>query len=519
MPRIFRVRQSKFLMLSQRRKARKDFWVVLLFSSVPVFAATCESLSSLALPNAKIGLAQLVAAGEFQAPGNGKAPGAAAFRNLPAFCRVAATLKPSSDSEIKIEVWMPAAGWNSSLQSVGNGAWAGSISFPAMATAVAAGYATASTDTGHSGNSADFILGHPEKVTDFAYRAVHEMTVAAKAVVAAYYGKSATHSYWNGCSTGGRQALAEAQRYANDYDGIVAGAPANYVTHLQGQQVWMNQIVHEDEAGFISPQKFKLLHEAVLKACDAMDGVKDGVLEDPSRCHFDPKELACASGDSSNCLTPPQVEAARMIYSGPASAKTGKALFPGLERGSEAGWTTLSGAKPMSLADETYKYLVFRDSNWNYMTFDPDRDMAKADAVISATMNSTDPNLKPFFGHGGKLLMYHGWADPGIAPRNSVNYYESVAEGMGGAKKAAESIRLFMVPGMGHCRGGDGTDNFDAIAALADWVEKGKAPDRIEASHQTRGVVDRTRPLCPYPQTAVYNGTGSTDESANFSCR
>jgi feruloyl esterase len=521
MQRIFRAKRGSKWMLSQRRKARKDLLLIFacFVSALPSLSASCESLASLALPNAKIDLAQAVDAGEFRPPGNGKGPGAEAFRNLPAFCRVAATLKPSIDSEIKIEVWMPAAGWNNSLQSVGNGAWAGSISLPAMATALAARYATASTDTGHSGNNADFILGHPEKVTDFAYRAVHEMTVAAKAVVTAFYGKPAAHSYWNGCSTGGRQALAEAQRYPNDYDGILAGAPANYVTHLQGQQVWMNQIVHKDEAGFLPAEKFKLLHEAVLKACDALDGVKDGVLEDPTLCQFDPKELACAGAASPDCLTPPQVEAARKIYAGPASAKSGKPLFPGLERGSEAGWTTLSGAKPMSLAEETYKYLVFRDPDWNYMTFEPDRDMAKADAAIAATMNSTDPNLKPFFGRGGKLLMYHGWADPGIAPRNSVNYYESVVENMGGANKAAESIRLFMVPGMGHCRGGDGTDRFDAMAALADWVDKGKAPNRIEASHQTRGVVDRTRPLCPYPQTAQHQGRGSTDESANFACK
>jgi feruloyl esterase len=492
--------------------------MLISLGALPAFAAPCESLASLTLPNTKIDLAQAVAAGQFAQPGNAKG-GGAALRNLPSFCRVAATLKPSSDSEIKIEVWLPDSGWNNALQSVGNGAWAGTVSYPAMATALAASYAAASTDTGHTGNNADFILGHPEKLTDFAYRAVHEMTVAAKSIVSAYYGKAAAHSYWNGCSTGGRQALAEAQRYPGDYDGIIAGAPANYVTHLQGQQVWMNQIVHQDESSYIPPEKYRLLHDAVLRACDVLDGVKDGVLEDPTRCHFDPKELACNGAETSMCLTLPQLDAARKIYSGPVSAKTGKALFPGLERGSETGWASLSGPRPMSLAEETYKFIVFQDKNWNYMTFDPDRDMAAADKNASGIMNSTDPNLKPFFGHGGKLLMYHGWADPGIAPRNSVNYYESVVENVGGARKATDSIRLFMVPGMGHCRGGDGTDTFDAMAALSAWLEHGKAPDRIEASHQTRGSVDRTRPLCPYPQTAAYSGTGSTDESANFACK
>jgi feruloyl esterase len=491
---------------------------VIFAMSLPAFAANCESLTSLALSNAKIHLAQTVDAGQFTPPGNGRG-GGTALRNLPAFCRVAATLAPSSDSNIEIEVWLPDSGWNNSLQSVGNGAWAGSIGLQAMATALAAGYATTSTDTGHAGNNADFILGHPEKVTDFAWRAVHEMTIAAKAIVKTYYGQPAAHSYWNGCSTGGRQALAEAQRFPGDYDGIIAGAPANYVTHLQGQQVWMNEIVHKDKSSFIPTEKFRMLHEAVLKACDVLDGVKDGVLEDPTRCHFDPQELACGSGETSNCLMPAQVEAARKIYSGPMSAKTGRPWFPGLEKGSETGWATLSGAKPMALAEETYKFLVFKDPNWNYLTFDPDRDMAAADKSVGSTMDSINPDLKPFFGDGGKLLMYHGWADPGIAPRNSVNYYESVVEKTGGAKKAADSIRLFMVPGMGHCRGGDGTDTFDAMAALSQWVEKRKPPERIEASHQTRGTVDRTRPLCPYPQTAQYKGTGSTGESANFECK
>ena len=399
---------------------------------------------------------------------------------------------------------MPVSGWNGNLQSVGNGAWAGAISYPAMATALGQGYAAASTDTGHAGNNVTFVVGHPEKLTDFAWRAVHEMTVAAKAIIAANYGRPPARSYWNGCSTGGRQALTEAQRFPGDYDGIIAGAPDGFATRVQGVQVWIAQQTHRDEAGYIPPAKYPIVHSAVLEACDALDGVKDGVLEDPQRCHFDPKHLECKGEDGPACLTAPQVEVVRKIYAGLPNA-------PGLEPGSETGWATLSGPQPMSLAVETFQYLVFNNPNWDYHTMNAEKDIATADKVIGPLMNVVDPDLKPFYSHGGKLLMYHGWADPGIPPMDTVNYYQSL--------KDKKSARLFMVPGMGHCRGGDGTDTFDAIGALAQWVEKGKAPEQLAASRVRNGNTDRTRPLCPYPQTAVYKGSGSTDEAANFSCR
>jgi feruloyl esterase len=486
--------------------------VLFAFFPAVLGAATCESVASIELRHAAITLAAPVEAGAFPAP-PGRGPNAGAvFKTLPAFCRVAATLKPSSDSEIKIEVWMPSAGWNGKLQSVGNGAWAGTISYPAMATALAAGYAAASTDTGHTGNNADFIPDHPEKVVDFAYRAVHEMTAASKAIVAAYYGDGPQYSYWNGCSTGGRQAMAEAQRYPADYDGIVAGAPANYTTKLQGSQVWTSAMTHKNEAGYIPPAKYVAVHKAALDQCDALDGVKDGVIEDPTRCKFDPKVIECKGEDGPACLTAPQVELARRIYAGPG-------FFPGLEPGSEMGWSTLSGPKPMDLAVEVYKYLVFQDPKWDYLTFNPEADVARADKTVSGAMNSVDPNLKPLFAHGGKLLQYHGWADPGIAPESSVNYYKSVLEAMGGKAKVNDGYRLFMVPGMGHCGGGDGTSTFDMVSALDQWVVQGKAPDKIVASKVVNGAAVRTRPLCPYPQVATYKGSGSSDDAANFTCK
>lgn len=481
-------------------------------------AATCDSLSSVSIPHTTITKAEAVAAGAFPAPPGGRGPNpGAVYKKLPAFCRIAATLKPSSDSDIRIEVWMPASGWNGKLQSVGNGAWAGTISYPAMATALDAGYATASTNTGHEGDSPEFITGHPEKVVDFAYRAVHELTVASKAIVAAYYGNGAKYFYWNGCSTGGRQAMAEAQRFPNDYDGIIAGAPDNYATHVQGTQVWIAEETHKDEAGYIPPSKYAVIHKAALDQCDALDGVKDGVIEDPARCKFDPGVLECKDADGPSCLTAPQVEVARKTYAGPMS-RTGRNVSPGLEPGSEMGWAVLSSPKPLDLAADTYGYLVFQNPKWNYMTFNIDTDLERADKTIGGLMNSVDPNLKPLFAHGGKLLQYHGWADPGIPPGNSVNYYKSVLAAMGGKAKVDDSYRLFMVPGMGHCGGGDGTSTFDMVSALDEWVVRGKAPDQIAASRVVKGAVVRTRPLCPYPQVATYKGSGSTDDASNFLC-
>ena len=509
--------------------------------AISLAAAPCESLSTLSLAHTTITMAQSVAAGAFTPPptprgGRGGRGGGARggdgrgavpqgpqfdFKTMPAFCRVAATLKPASDSEIKIEVWLPAAGWNGKLESVGNGAWAGTIGYMSLGPAVVAGYAAASTDTGHTGNNADFIIGHPEKVTDFAHRSVHEMTVAAKAIISAFYGSAPKFSYFNGCSTGGKQALTEAQRYPLDYDGIIAGAAAIYATHLQGMQTWVGQMAHKEEGAMIPATKLAVLKKAVLDACDSLDGVKDGVLEDPRLCKFDPKVLACKSGsDDASCLTAPQLALAEKIYQGPTDKK-GKQLFPGLERGTENSWsgmTGLAGAQPMSLAVETFSHLTFQNPSWDYRTFDFERDVAVADKTVGALVNSIDANLKPFLDRGGKLLMYHGWADPGIPPRNSVNYYEKVVDKVG-KSKAAESIRLFMVPGMGHCNGGDGTSTFDKVGPLNEWVEKGKAPDQIIASRVRMGVTDRTRPLCPYPQVATYKGTGSTDDAANFVCK
>jgi feruloyl esterase len=505
MPRISPARRNNFL------------WIAAVAAALPAAAASCEPLTSLKLEGGEVTLAQSVTAGSFQPPGaRAGGRGAAAYASLPAFCRVAATLKPSSDSEIKIEVWLPEANWNRDLESVGNGAWAGTVGYAAMATALGAGYATASTDTGHTGNNVNFVVDHPEKVTDFAYRAVHEMTIAAKAIVAGYYGLAPRRSYFNGCSTGGRQALTEAERYPGDYDGIIAGDPDVAASRVHAAQLYVNQAAHASDASYVPPAKYAALHTAAIEACDALDGLKDGLIGDPERCHFDPKVLECKGADEPTCLTAAQVETAKKTYAG---TKAGKEMLWGLEPGSEAGWASLSGPQPLGIALETYQYLVFKDPNWDFHKLDPAKDVPAADKALGPMgMDASDADLRPFFSHGGKLIMYHGWADPGIPPMFGVEYYRNVANKVG-PKKAPDKIRLFMVPGMGHCAGGDGPNTFNTMAALSQWVEQQKAPDEIVASHAVRGQVDRTRPLCPYPQNAVYKGSGSPDDAVNFACK
>ncbi len=487
-------------------------------------AATCESLAALALPDTTITLVQTVAAGAFNLPGGGFMPSPISPKSLPAFCRVAATLRPSKDSDIKIEVWLPvSSGWNGKFQGVGNGGWTGSITYPALMEALQKGYASASTDTGHAGNPLDgsFALGHPEKVIDFGYRAVHEMTLEGQSDRRSVLRQERRrYSYWNGCSSGGKQGLKEAQRYPNDYDGIIAGAPANYWTHLMAATVWVGAATHKDEASFIPPAKYRVIHDAVVKACDAVDGLKDGLIDDPRRCHFDPMTVACPGADAPTCLTAPQVEAVKKIYGPATNPRTKEAIFPGLEPGSELGWGFMAGGKePSEIGMAEFRNIVYHDANWDWRTFDFDTGVALAEKVDNNTITANDPNLKPFFSHRGKLLMYHGWTDPLIAPENSVNYYTSVLDKMGGVSKAGDSIRLFMVPGMDHCGGGEGPNAFDSVRVMEQWVEKGNPPSQIVASHLgAGGQVDRTRPLCTYPQVARYKGSGSIDEAINFVC-
>jgi feruloyl esterase len=474
-------------------------------------------MATLALKGGTITAAKIVPAGHLAAPQGGPSEGKALFPKLPAFCLVDATLKPSADSEIKIEVWLPESGWNGKLVEAGNGGYGSNLSYGPMAEGLLQGYAVTSSNTGHEGNSAAFAADHPEKLIDWAYRAVHENAIAAKEIVQARYGDAAKRSYFEGCSTGGRQAYGEVQRYPADFDGIVAGDPGKNLTHQTAMQTWMSVEVVKNPAEFIPAEKYAALHKAVVAACDETDGVEDGVIENPLQCHFDPAIIQCKGADSADCLTAPQVDFARKVYAGFTNS-TGKKIFGGLMPGSEGAWIGLAGQKPMGYAMESYRYVIMKDPKWDYMTLDLDRDIAYADKTAASLVNNNDTNIRPFLARGGKLLAYHGWADPGISPFNSIDYYNDVTKLMGGVAKIDNQYRLFLIPGMAHCGGGDGTSTFDMITPLDTWVNTGKAPDSIAASRTRDGKVDRTRPLCPYPQQAVYKGSGSTDDAANFVC-
>jgi feruloyl esterase len=507
-------------------------------SSRAMPAATCESLAALALPHTTIAVAQSVPAGPFAPPAGGS------IGAVPAFCRVAGSIKPSGDSDIRFEVWLPATGWNRKLQGIGNGGFAGAIEFGAMGAALSRGYAAAATDTGHAAGALDAVwaLGHPEKVTDFGYRAVHETAVTARAIIAAFYGDNPRRAYFSSCSNGGRQALMEAQRYPADYDGIIAGAPANFWTHLLTEAIW-DFTTETDPATRVSAAKLPAIEAAMLAACDAGDGVADGVIENPAACRFDPAVLRCKDAETDACLTAPQVTGLTKLLSGPQSS-AGTTVFPGHQPGGAIGgggwstWVTGGSSAAPSIGARFglgfFTNMVFERADWDAHTFVVDRDMKAADDKLAATLNSTDPDLSRFAQRGGKLILYHGWSDPAISAVNSIDYFHSVLAKMG-AQSAAGFMRLFMVPGMQHCSGGPGPDVFgqggaaeagpdrDIAAALESWVEQGTAPNRIVATKYKTGAnpasgVLRTRPLCPYPQVARWTGTGSTDDAANFTC-
>ena len=507
------------------------FVLLASFAIAPAPAAaqqSCDSLASLKIPNATITSATAIDPPQdlvIHIPGLPGYPGipASDLHVTVPFCRVIAFSAPTSDSHISFEVWLPlAASWNGKFEAVGNGGFIGQIGYVDLAAALKRGYATAGSDTGHaSGNDESWALGHPEKLVDWSYRAVHEMTVDSKLIVKAFSGSAPKLSYWKGCSTGGKQGLTEAHRYPDEYDGIIAGTPANYITHLQAGSEYASWVALKDGssgAGYIPREKLAVIHTAALAACDAKDGVADGVIDEPRRCHFDPKTIECKGADTPTCLTAPQVETVRQIYAG-AKFADGKQIFPGFEPGSETLWGgMISGPEPFSIGTGFFKYMVFEDPNWDFRTFNVDRDTRIADKKLGALVNAIDPDLKEFKARGGKIIMYHGWADWGIAPGNSINYYESVVGAMGGEARTGDFLRLFMVPGMGHCRGGAGPDTFDSLGALEQWREHATPPAQIIASHSTSGKVDTTRPLCPYPQAAIYKGTGDTHDAANFAC-
>jgi hypothetical protein len=424
---------------------------------------------------------------------------------------------------------------------IGNGGHAGeALDDPGrveqISKALRIGFAVAQTNTGHDARrepGASFVMSNPQKAVDYAYRAVHLTAVAGKNIAGKYYGRPVSYAYWNSCSNGGRQGLIEAQRFPDDFDGIVANAPWLDQTGFTVGAIWNQQAL--DKAP-ITAEKMNLVAGRVMEKCDAIDGIKDGVIDDPRRCDFDPVRDVPACGadeDGPDCLTAAQAAAIVKIYGGPVS--NGKPFFPGFEPGSEAmmdlfgggrgsGWMNVivsprPGSLPAdySLAQQTMRYLVHNPPKPDYdpMTFDFDRDIHLLDDW-SRLADAKDPDLSAFRKRGGKLLMTYGWADAILQPMMGVNYYEEAVKVNGPG--TADFFRLFMIPGMAHCSGGTGCDQYDPMTAIIDWVEKGNAPDTIMARRIEKNEVVRTRPLCPYPQVARHRGNGSTDDAANFHC-
>jgi feruloyl esterase len=437
------------------------------------------------------------------------------------FCRVVGYIEPVPKSHINFEVWLPPADkWNSRYYAVGNPAFEGAIKYQGLAKAIEKGYATASTDTGHDDPGHKWGMGQPERLVDWVHRAVHETTIVAKNLIKEYYGKPQSYAYWDSCHNGGRQGLTEAQLYPEDFDGIVAGDPAYYLTHLQTGSEYLSWVAlkeGKEAASYIPQAKYAALHQAVLDACDALDGVKDGAIEDPTRCKFDPASIQCKGADSNACLTAAQVETTRRLYAG-AKFADGTQIYSGFEPGSELQWNAMiGGPEPLWINNDFFKYIAFEDPNWDFRSFDIDKDTRRIDAKLGPVLNTLQTNLKAFKARGGKLLMYQAWNETWIPPRTATTYYNSVVKAMGGLSQTADFFRLFVVPDFGMCAGMY-TNTFDALGAVQQWVEKGVAPDQVKATYGDRGRTTKTRPVCPYPKAAIYKGSGDINSADNFTC-
>ncbi len=515
----------------------------LLLAAVPVLASNCDKMTGLKLKDTTITSAVVIAPGEFSPTPGGK-PNAMA-KELPEFCRVLGVIAPAPDSHIEFEVWLPTLGWNHRFLTVGNGGFAGSINYAGLGAGLSSGYATASTDTGHRGGTTDanWSLGHWEKIVDYGYRGVHETTDKSKEIVRAFYTQAAKKSYFNGCSNGGRQALVEAQKFPTDYDGIIAGAPANNLVHLVADFVWDMQALDESATTYITASQIRAVEAAAVAQCDLDDGVKDGVIGEPTKCKFDPRSMVCKGENMKDCLTAEQAAALKKVYDG-ARLQNGEPVHPGYVPGGEGGvggWTLwISGMQQGRSMQHAFGVgffgdMLYQDPKWDYKRFNVDHDLALADDKMGPVFNGIDPNLEPFKKRGGKLIIYHGWSDAAISPVNSVNYYNSVVAKLG-KKQAGEFVELYMIPGMQHCGGGPGVTEFGGAGpapgadakhnmsiALERWVENGEAPKEIVATkfkadgNASSGVL-KTRPICVYPQVATYKGSGSEDDAANFSC-
>jgi feruloyl esterase len=517
----------------------------IVFSSSS-YASICTDLRSLKIPSTTLTSAVDVPAGTFT-PTYEKAPAKIYSATVPAFCRVIGVIHPVPESTIGFEVWLPVPkAWNHRTEGVGSGAYAGRISYGPLENAIALGYAVSSTNTGHSGSDLRFAVDHPERIVDWGYRAIHETAQVTESIVVAYYGAAPAHAYFNGCSTGGGQALSEAQRFPEDYDGILAGDAGNDRVHLNAGFLWGFAAAHNGDKLILPESKLQLIHDAAIKACDAADGVLDGILEDPMSCHFDPAVLACKASTSSECLSPQEVEAVRKIYAGPKNPRTGQQIIGGLMPGSEvikggdySGWKNfITGPTEPSRVD-FWKYWVFNNPKWDWHMFDYDSDVTIGDEKMAA-VNASNPDLRPFERRGGKLLVYHGWIDPVGPPADAINYHNAVEKVIGSPAETAEFFRLFIVPGMSHCSGGDGYElaggargvddpngipmwpnpdpAHDMLSALDAWVSHGDVPQQIVAAHYDDGRVERTIPVCAFPKVARWTGKGSSDDAKNYAC-